>query len=344
MKVRQVRNIVVDVLVFLGLAIVYIVEALVQLFVPVSYKSKSVSGDIVLITGGGGGLGRLLAERFSKLGSTIVVWDINQEAIDGTVEQVKSLGGNAYGYVCDITNRECVYKIARQVEKEVGNVSILINNAGVVSGKPLLDTPDHLIQRTFDVNIVSHFWTTKAFLPEMINSKKGHIVTVASMAGLVGMTKLVDYCASKYAAVGFDESLRLELETYGHHNVHTTAICPYFIRSTGMFDGVATRLVPILEAPYVADRIVQAVLTNEKQVHLPGFFKPLLIIKGMMPWNVASMFLRALVKDAHPDHIPNKMTAELSDITYSKKAALSQTATESLQSTYRNITTSERKP
>lgn len=64
----------------------------------------------------------------------------------------------------------------------------------------------------------------------------------------------------------------------------------------------------------------------------------------MMPWNVASMFLRALVQDAHPDHIPNKMIAEQSDITYSKKAALSQTATESLQSTYRNIATSERKP
>lgn len=109
--------------------------------------------------------------------------------------------------------------------------------------------------------------------------KKGHVVTIASMAGLVGMTKLVDYCASKYAAVGFDESLRLELESYGHHNIHTTAICPYFIKSTGMFDGVATSLVPILEASYVADKIVQAVITNEKQVFLPGFFKSLIMLK-----------------------------------------------------------------
>lgn len=78
MKMKELRETVVDVLVFIGLAIVYIVEAIVQFFVPVSYKSKSVAGDVVLITGGGGGLGRLLAERFAKLGSIIVVWDINQ--------------------------------------------------------------------------------------------------------------------------------------------------------------------------------------------------------------------------------------------------------------------------
>lgn len=84
---------------------------------------------------------------------------------------------------------------------------------------------------------------TKAFLPDMIAASHGHIVTVASMAGLVGMTKLVDYCASKYAAVGFDEALRLELESSGHHNVNMTSVCPYFIKSTGMFDGVQTRSV-----------------------------------------------------------------------------------------------------
>lgn len=83
--------------------------------------------------------------------------------------------------------------------------------------------------------------TTKAFLPDMIESDKGHVVTIASMAGIVGVTKLVDYCASKFAAVGFNESLSLELESYGHHHIHTTAVCPYFIRSTGMFEGVHTR-------------------------------------------------------------------------------------------------------
>ncbi|KAI8125711.1 Short-chain dehydrogenase/reductase family 16C member 6 [Lucilia cuprina] len=120
-------------------------------------------------------------------------------------------------------------------------VSLLINNAGVVSGLHLLDTPDHLIERSFNVNVMAHFWTTKAFLPKMIENQRGHIATIASLAGHVGITKLVDYCASKFAAVGFDEALRLELEVLGHTNIQTTCVCPFFIQQTGMFDDVNAR-------------------------------------------------------------------------------------------------------
>jgi all-trans-retinol dehydrogenase (NAD+) len=83
--------------------------------------------------------------------------------------------------------------------------------------------------------------TVKAFLPSMIEHNDGHIVTIASMAGYVGVAKLVDYCSSKAAACGFDESLRLELETKGIKGVRTSLICPFFIRSTGMFDDVNSR-------------------------------------------------------------------------------------------------------
>jgi all-trans-retinol dehydrogenase (NAD+) len=118
---------------------------------------------------------------------------------------------------------------------------MLINNAGVVSGRALLDTPDELIERSFSVNTLAHFWTVKAFLPTMLENDHGHIVSIASMAGHVGIPKLIDYCASKFAAVGFDEALRLELEVMGAEGVHTTAICPYFIQATGMFDTVNSR-------------------------------------------------------------------------------------------------------
>lgn len=85
--------------------------------------------------------------------------------------------------------------------------------------------------------------TTKAFLPAMLAKDHGHIVTIASLAGHVGITKLVDYCSSKFAAVGFDEAVRLELEILGSQNVLTTCICPFFIQSTGMFEDVNARLV-----------------------------------------------------------------------------------------------------
>lgn len=118
---------------------------------------------------------------------------------------------------------------------------MLFNNAGVVSGRALLDTPDHLIERSFSVNTLAHFWTVKAFLPTMLEKDHGHIVSIASMAGYVGIPKLIDYCASKFATVGFDEALRLELEMLGANGVHTTVICPYFIQATGMFDDVNSR-------------------------------------------------------------------------------------------------------
>lgn len=95
-----------------------------------------------------------------------------------------------------------------------------------------------------------HLQTTKAFLPAMLEKDHGHIVTIASLAGHVGITKLVDYCSSKFAAVGFDEAVRLELEILGSQNVLTTCICPFFIQSTGMFEDVNARLVNSIIFPF----------------------------------------------------------------------------------------------
>ena len=118
----------------------------------------------------------------------------------------------------------------------------ILNHLGIVSGSALLDTPDEKIVRTFDVNVLAHFWTLKAFLPDMISQKNGHIVNVASLAGHAGQKKLVDYCSSKFAAVGLDEALKIELKVMGHDKyINTTVVCPYFI-STGMFDGVQSKV------------------------------------------------------------------------------------------------------
>ena len=93
---------------------------------------------------------------------------------------------------------------------------------------------------------MAHFWTVKAFLPEMIAAKKGHIVSTASLAGHGGTNKLVDYCASKFAAMGQEEELRVELFVQGHVDyIKTTVVCPYFI-STGMFAGVQVKIESIL--------------------------------------------------------------------------------------------------
>lgn len=154
-----------------------------------------------------------------------------------------------------------------------------------------------MIERSFSVNTLAHFWTVKAFLPTMLERDHGHIVSIASMAGHVGIPKLIDYCSSKFAAVGFDEALRLELDTLGADGVHTTVICPYFIQATGMFDDVNSRQlfsisswlfliiisfsrwVGTLDSNNVADRIIDAVRKNERFTLIPRYFNILLAVK-----------------------------------------------------------------
>lgn len=123
-----------------------------------------------------------------------------------------------------------VKEAAIKAKAQFGDVSILINNAGIVNGKTIMELNEKDIERTLAVNTVGIIRTIHEFLPGMIANKRGHIITVSSMGGLSGVNKGVDYCGSKFGAVGIDESLRYELQKSGHHQyIKTTCICPYFI-------------------------------------------------------------------------------------------------------------------
>lgn len=231
----------------------------------------------VLITGGARGIGRKMAERAIARGARVIIWDMNPQTLQ---ETVSALGDSARGYVVDITDRNQVYETGRKVREELGPVDVLINNAGIVTGKPFLELPDEMIERTFQVNSISLFWMARAFLPDMIARNRGHVVTISSAAGQVGVAKLADYCASKFAATGFDESLRVELKASAP-GVRTTLVSPYYI-NTGMFEGVQTRfplLLPILEEDQVADKVIRAIERNDARLYLPPLVRILSVIK-----------------------------------------------------------------
>ena len=152
-------------------------------------------------------------------------------------------------YACNLAERASIEAAAARTLQEHGAVDILINNAGIVDGKRLLEATDAEIERTFAVNTLALFRTVRAFLPGMLAQGAGHIVTIASASGIAAVPRLADYSASKAAAIAFDESLRLELKHDGAP-VRTTVVCPFYIR-TGMFEGVRTRfplLLPIMQA------------------------------------------------------------------------------------------------
>jgi len=158
-----------------------------------------------------------------------------------------------------------------KARKELKNVvvDILVLNAGIVSGKDYLaDIPEHKVRQTFDVNVMQLFWVSQEFLPSMIERDSGHIVTIASMAGLIGVNRMSDYSTSKWAAVGFAENLRAELK-HRKTNIQTTCILPTFLK-TLMFEGVsAPFLMPLLDPEYVSERIVDAVMSHREFLGLP---------------------------------------------------------------------------
>lgn len=199
-------------------------------------------------------------------------------AVQTTIDLLAKNGYHCKGYVVDISNRDMVYEKAKEVKAEFGCVDILINNAGIVCCKPFWELPDRVIENTYSVNIISHYWTVKAFLPEMMQSNFGHIVTVGSVAGLLGTYGCSDYSATKFACSGFHEALFTDLRTHGYDNIHLTLVCPYYI-NTGMFSGVKPRLFPMLEPKYVADRITQSVQRNEVNCVMPHFVRLLLPLK-----------------------------------------------------------------
>jgi len=274
---------VLEVLYALVLTVYHVIERLVKIFVPQKMLEKNISGQVVLVTGGGSGIGRLMCLRYARLGATVVTWDINKLGNEETVEMVKKEGNRAFSYTVDMSSKDDIYRVAEKTKEDVGPVTILVNNAGIVSGTAVMDTPDAKIVKTFEVNVLAHFWTIKAFLPDMIKHKLGHIVNVASLAGHSGTNKLVDYCSSKFAAVGLDEAFRVELFVQGHSDyIKTTVVCPYYI-STGMFAGVQSKLIPILVPEYVADSVVGATLTNREVLLLPWWSFMLIALKAVVP-------------------------------------------------------------
>lgn len=273
--------------------------AILQTIFPFLLKRKSVKDDVILITGSGSGIGQLMCVEFAKLGAIIVAWDINQAGLDKTKQLVEENGSKCFTYVVDVSNRSAVYETANRVKQDVGFVYMLVNNAGIVIGKNFLDLKDEEIERTMNVNAMSNFWTYKAFLPEMVQRNRGHLVCISSLAGNVGVVRLADYCASKFAVCGLEESVKLEMIKLGYDGIKSTRVCPWYI-NTGMFEGVRATL-PLLDPKYAVDRIVDCVLKDQMEVVLPRFMYSMLFCKTILPTLAGKCLVAVLGADKSMD-------------------------------------------
>ncbi|KAF1409703.1 Estradiol 17-beta-dehydrogenase 11, partial [Spheniscus magellanicus] len=205
-----------------------------------------------------------------------------QHGVEDTAAECERLGATVQAFVVDCSKREEIYSAAEKVKKDIGDVSILVNNAGVITAADLLSTQDHQIERMFEVNILAHIWTTRAFLPTMMNNNHGHIVTVASAAGHFVTSFMVAYCSSKFAAVGFHKALTEELSTLGKDGIKTTCLCPVFI-NTGFVKNPSTRLGKILEIEEVVEALMEGILTNQKMIFVPPHLSIALLSEMLFP-------------------------------------------------------------
>ncbi len=272
-----------------------------------------LAGSTVLITGAGSGIGRLLALDTARRGARVVLWDLDLERAEDVAAEVATAGGRASAHRCDVGDPDAVAALAQRVLDEVGTVDVLVNNAGIVSGRPLVELEDRQIEATFRVNTLALYWTTKAFLPAMIAQRRGHVVTVASAAGLVGVARQTDYSASKHAAVGFDESLRVELAQMAP-GVKTTVVCPYYV-DTGMFDGVRTRvpwLLPILHQEKVVGRIVAAIEHDRARVVMPPILYLLPVLR-ILPARLFDRVMDLFGVNVSMDEFVGHSTSEVSE-------------------------------
>lgn len=237
-----------------------------------------LSSKTVLITGGARGLGRELALRAAERGAKVVIWDVEELTGAGLCQTLQERGHRASFAAVDVSDRVQVAAAA----DTTGGVDVVINNAGVIAGRSLLEESEEAIARTFGVNALALYWVTRAFLPGMIQRGHGTVVTVASTAGLVGVPRQTDYSASKFAAFGFAESLRAEL-TRDRTGVNSLVVCPSYL-DTSMFDGVQTRfplLLPRLRTERVAEKILRCVEKGRTQLIMPPLARAIPVARAM---------------------------------------------------------------
>ncbi len=237
------------------------------------------NGKTVLITGGASGIGKLMGELALKKGAELIIWDINQAAIDETAKTFSTLG-RCTGYRVDVSDHEAIRASAAKLLQEHRKIDILINNAGIVVGKYFHEHTEADITRTMEINANAPMLVTLQFLPGMLERNSGHICTIASSAGLISNPKMAVYAASKWSALGWSDSLRLEMAQL-KKDVGVTTVTPYYI-NTGMFDGVHS-VLPILKPEKVARKVIRAIEKNRIILSMPWSMRFVRFFQGLLP-------------------------------------------------------------
>lgn len=241
------------------------------------YKNK-----IVLITGAASGIGKRFAEMVTEhRPATLVLWDRNPDTlIENRADLPEDIKVITRGV--DVSDLESVKLAADELNEKQIVPDIILNCAGIVVGKMFHEHTPEETQNTIQINTVGSMWVVQMFLNKMIERGSGHVVNLASASGYIGNPRMSVYAASKWAVIGWSESLRLELDKL-NTGIQLTTVIPSYIK-TGMFDGVKPPLlVPLLETDQMVELMLKGISKRKQTIQAPFMVRFVPLIKALLP-------------------------------------------------------------
>ena len=254
-------------------------------------EPKPLNGQVVAITGGARGIGKATAAALVRTGARVGIGDLDAELAERTASE---LGDSVRAYELDVTSRPSFASFLDSVERDLGPLDVLVNNAGIMPLGPFIDETDATAVRQIDINVHGVIFGMKEALPRMLRHGRGHVVNVASAAGKGGFPHAATYCATKHAVVGVSEAVRAELDGRG---IEISCVMPALV-NTELGSGVeAGRAVKKLEPEEVADAIVEALRIPRFDVFVPKSVGPINKFRSVLPRRAREAVARFLKAD-----------------------------------------------
>ena len=247
---------------------------------------RSLNGQVVAITGGGRGIGRATAAALIAQGARVAIGDIDAPLAEKTASE---LGAGTIGLPLDVTDRESFARFLDEVERQLGPLEVLVNNAGIMPIGPFAEETDACAQRLLDVNLHGVILGSKLAVERFTPRGRGHIVQLSSITGKIGFPGGATYAATKHGVVGLTEALRSELRDTG---IELHQVLPIGV-NTELYSGVSrARGFPTAEPEEVAEAIVELLQTGKFEIYVPKSVGALMRLKGLIPRRVAEGIIR----------------------------------------------------
>lgn len=257
---------------------------------PTRRSASSLDGRVVAITGGARGIGRAAAAAFLTAGAKVAIGDLDAELVARTAAE---FGGSVVGLPLDVTDPSSFAAFLDAAEAAHGPLDVLVNNAGIMPTGLFADEDPAMTERILGINLGGVITGSRLATARFVARGQGHLVNIASLAGVSGFPGLATYCASKHAVVGFTESLHRELEPLG---VGVTAVLPGVVRtelSAGANTPRWTEALTTVDPEEVAEAIVRAVGSHRPLVTVPRRMGVTLKAMNLLPYRARGLAEKA---------------------------------------------------